>query len=129
MEKSSAAHTNRLPEDHVKSLVIDPSTVELHPYQVAPERITPGTETTACRLWEREEGGEIGAVWQMSPGVLERVQGEETFVVVSGRATVEFDDGRVHEIGPGSVGAIAQEDIARWTVHETLRKVIVRRVR
>jgi uncharacterized cupin superfamily protein len=113
----------------VKSLVIDPTTVDMYPYPVAPERITPGTETTANAIWEREGGGEVGAVWQMTPGVLEGVQGAETFVVVSGRATVEFDDGRVSEIGPGSVGVIVEEDVARWTVHETLRKVIISQVR
>jgi uncharacterized cupin superfamily protein len=113
----------------VKSLVIDPAAVDMYPYPVAPERITDGTETTANRLYEREDGGETGAVWQMTPGVLEGVQGAETFVVVSGRATIEFADGRVDEIGPGSVGVIVEEDVARWTVHETLRKVIVRQVR
>jgi uncharacterized cupin superfamily protein len=112
----------------VKSLVIDPTTVELGPYPVAPERVSSGTELTAARLWERTDGGEIGAVWQMTPGVLDGVQREEVFVVVHGRATVEFADGRVCELGPGTVGAVAAEDIARWTVHETLRKVIVRRV-
>jgi uncharacterized cupin superfamily protein len=110
----------------MKSLVVDPTAVDMYPYPVAPERITPGTETTANRLYEREDGGETGAVWQMTPGVLEGVKGKETFVVLSGRATVEFEDGRVSEIGPGSVGVIAAEDVARWTVHETLRKVIVR---
>jgi uncharacterized protein len=113
----------------MKSLVIDPTTVDMHPYPVAPERITLGTETTANVIYERENGGEIGAVWEMTPGVLEGVKGEETFVVVSGRATVEFEDGRVSEIGPGSVGVIVGDDVARWTVHETLRKVVVRRVR
>jgi uncharacterized cupin superfamily protein len=113
----------------VKSLVIDPTTVDMHPYPVAPERITAGTETTANLAWEREDSGEVGAVWQMTPGVLEGVKGAETFVVVSGRATIEFDDGRTSEIGPGSIGVIVEEDVARWTVHETLRKVIVRQTR
>jgi uncharacterized cupin superfamily protein len=111
----------------MKSLVIDAAMVDMHPYPVAPERITPGTVTTANRIYEREDGGESGAVWEMTPGVLEGVKGEETFVIVSGRATIEFEDGRVSEIGPGSVGVIVGDDVARWIVHETLRKVVVRR--
>ena len=60
-------------------------TVELGPYPVAPEGVTPDeTELTAARLWERADGGEVGAVWQMTPGVLDAVQGEEVFEVVQG---------------------------------------------
>ncbi|WP_202421836.1 cupin domain-containing protein [Gordonia sp. SID5947] len=109
--------------------MIDPTVVDMHPYPVEPERITPGTEATANVLWDREGGNELGAVWQMTPGVLEGVKAEETFIVISGRATIEFEDGRVSEIGPGSVGVFFEKDSTRWTVHETLRKIIVRPAR
>ena len=110
----------------MKSLMIDPFTAEMHPYAVAPERITPGAVATANVLWEREGGHEVGAVWEMTPGVLEGVKADETVIVISGRATVEFDDGRIHEIGLGFIGVFVELDVTRWTVHETLRKVVVR---
>jgi uncharacterized cupin superfamily protein len=111
----------------VRSRVIDPAAAEMYDYPVAPERITPDTDVTANVLWEREDGRELGAVWQMSPGVLGGVETEETFFVVSGRATLTFPDGREEQIGPGSVGVFYDGDVIRWTVHETLRKVIVAR--
>jgi uncharacterized cupin superfamily protein len=113
----------------MKSLVIDPTTVDMHPYEIAPERITPGAVATANVLYEREDGGEVGAVWEMTPGVLEGVAAEETVVIVSGRATLEFEDGTVSEIRPGFVGVLYAEDVSRWIVHETLRKVVFKQVR
>lgn len=100
----------------------DPSTVELEPFEVDPARLSPGTELSAVRLWERPDGSEVRGVWQMTPGVLEGVHGDEMFAVLYGRATVEFADGAVWEVGPGTVGVLTLDDVSRWTVHETLRK-------
>jgi uncharacterized cupin superfamily protein len=44
------------------------------------------------------------------------------FVVVSGRATVEVEDGPTLELGPGVVGVLREGDRTTWTVRETLRK-------
>ncbi|MGR6919886.1 cupin domain-containing protein [[Actinomadura] parvosata] len=68
-------------------------------------------------LWEREDGSEVGAVWEMTPGVLDDVQGNEAFVIVSGRSRVDFPDGRVLEFGPGDAGVLAPGDTSagrRW---------------
>ena len=48
---------------------------------------------------------------------------EQAIVVVSGRATIAFADGRVVEAGPGDALALRAGDRTTWTVHERLRKV------
>jgi uncharacterized cupin superfamily protein len=54
---------------------------------------------------------------------------EEVFVVLSGRARVEFvgvPDGALPapiDIGPGSIVRLTAGMSTTWTVHETLRKV------
>lgn len=44
-------------------------------------------------------------------------------MVLSGSASVEFDDGTVLELGPSSTVRLRAGDRTTWTVHETLRKV------
>jgi len=62
-------------------------------------------------------------VWEITPGVVTDVEADEVFVVLSGRATIEFEDGRALEVGPGDVAVLPEGAATRWTVHETLRKV------
>ncbi|WP_236685365.1 cupin domain-containing protein [Demequina salsinemoris] len=69
---------------------------------------------------------EIG-VWEHTPGVSTDVEADEVFVVLSGRATIDFTDGSAAplEVGPGSVVRLAEGQATRWTVTETLRKVYI----
>lgn len=65
-------------------------------------------------------------IWEITPGVVTDTEVDEIFVVVSGRATVEFEgDDRTVTLGPGSVGRLAAGSRSRWTVTETLRKIYV----
>ncbi|MDH2416161.1 cupin domain-containing protein [Nocardioides sp. CER19] len=112
----------------MKTVSFTPTDLTLEPYPVASGRLTPGTEINAAPLWEREDGSEVGAVWEMTPGVLEEVQGNEAFVIVSGRARVEFPDGRVLDLGPGDGAFIAPNDPCRFVTLETVRKVVVFRL-
>lgn len=111
------------------SAKFNPAEVPMDTYPTAPERLTPGAEVTFSLLWEREDGSEVGAVWEMTPGVLDDVQGNESFVIVSGRSRVDFPDGRVLEFGPGDAGVLAPGDTCRWTTLETVRKVAVLRLK
>jgi uncharacterized cupin superfamily protein len=104
------------------------ATAELQPLPTAPERLEGGARTSCALYWQRDDGSEVRGVWEMTPGVLHGVDGDEMFVVVKGRATLEFDDGRVWEVGPGDVGVTIPGDVVRWTVHETIRKAFTRRV-
>jgi uncharacterized cupin superfamily protein len=68
-------------------------------------------------------GLEVG-VWEMTPGVMRDVEADELFVVLSGAATVEFDDGSpTLTLGTGDVVRLAKDTPTVWTVTETLRKV------
>jgi uncharacterized cupin superfamily protein len=111
----------------MKSTVSTVATAELEPFPTAPERLEGGARTSLSVNWQRDDGSEVHGVWEMTPGVLHGVDGDEVFVVVSGRATLEFDDGRVRETGPGDVGVTVPGDVVRWTVHEALRKAFTRR--
>lgn len=62
-------------------------------------------------------------IWEITPGVVTDVEADEVFVVLSGRATIEFEGGATLEVGPGDVAVLPEGAVTRWTVHETLRKV------
>ena len=71
------------------------------------------------------DGADVG-VWEITPGVVRDVEEDEIFVVLAGRATVEFGDGRPSiDIQAGSVVRLDGGMGTTWTVHETLRKIYV----
>ena len=76
-------------------------------------------ETSAFVL--SEGGGSESGVWRCTPGRFRDVEAAETFVVLEGRATIEWEGGRV-DIGPGDVCTLAAGTKTVWTVHETLLK-------
>ncbi|MGW4095520.1 cupin domain-containing protein [Mycobacterium sp. NPDC004974] len=68
---------------------------------------------------------EIG-VWEMTEGTMRDVEAEEVFVVLAGRAVVEFDDGTAPlHLQIGDVARLAAGARTVWTVTERLRKVYV----
>ncbi|GAB3653348.1 cupin domain-containing protein [Actinocorallia lasiicapitis] len=90
---------------HVADAVLEPS----------------GGGTYATVLHER--GGVERGIWEIEPGVVTDVEADEVFVVLSGRATIEIEDGPTLEVGPGDVCVFDQGAKTTWTVHEKLRKV------
>jgi uncharacterized cupin superfamily protein len=87
----------------------------------------PGDGLTALTELGRFGGLEIG-VWEMAPGTAPDVEADEVFVVIAGRADVEFPDtGRRLTLGAGDVVRLTEGDRTVWTVHETLRKVYLAR--
>jgi uncharacterized cupin superfamily protein len=115
-------------ERTLKSSQFDPTSVEMQPYPLPADRLSGGAEVMFSVQWQRDDGSEVRGVWEMTPGVLHATEGDEMFVVVSGRATVEFQDGRTWQLAPGDVGVTVPGDVAEWVVHETLRKVFHRRM-
>jgi uncharacterized protein len=68
---------------------------------------------------------EIG-IWEHSPGTSTDVEADEVFVVLSGRATVEFiESGDEVLLYPGIVARFAAGTATRWIVTETLRKIYI----
>lgn len=101
----------------VRDAVLEP--VELDPSQV----IAGAPEVSELVLSESADGRVVRGIWQMTPGVVTDTEADELFVVLSGRATIEFSDGTALDVGPGDVAVLTEGARTRWTVHETLRKV------
>jgi uncharacterized cupin superfamily protein len=96
---------------------------ELEEEQLDPDNVLEGDPHTSGRVvWESADGRIVRGIWQCTPGVLRDVEADEMFVVICGRATIEFEDGVVLEIGPSDLGILEQGARTTWTVHETLRK-------
>lgn len=84
-----------------------------------------GAPTAGVLLLGDINGVEVG-VWEMSPGVAQDDEEDEIFIVIAGRADVEFlDSGETLSLVPGSVARLHAGQRTRWTVHETLRKVYI----
>jgi uncharacterized cupin superfamily protein len=66
-------------------------------------------------------------VWEHTPGVSTDVEADEVFVVLSGSATVSFDDPALEpiELRAGAVARLTAGMRTVWTVRETLRKVYI----
>ena len=90
--------------------------------ELDPATIVSGEPRTASLVLHEGYGIERG-IWEITPGVVTDVEADELFVVLSGRATIEFQDGPTLEVGPGDVVVLPEGAVTRWTVHETLRKV------
>ncbi|GAA2793997.1 cupin domain-containing protein [Kitasatospora paracochleata] len=97
---------------------------ELEPEPLDPAQIVSGDpEVTGKVVWESEDGRRLRGIWQITPGVVTDTEADELFVVLSGRATVEVENGPTLEVGPGDLAVLRAGDRTTWTVHETLRKV------
>jgi uncharacterized cupin superfamily protein len=98
--------------------------VELEPDELDSETILAGDPQVRSRELYRAPGGAWSAgVWEITPGVVTDVEADEVFVVLSGRATIAFEEGPTLDVGPGDVATLRAGDRTVWTVHETLRKV------
>ena len=87
-----------------------------------PSNIVAGEPRAGSTALAAIAGAEVG-VWVMTEGTVVDVEVDEIFVVLEGTATVEFDDGEVIELSPGSTVRLRAGDKTTWTVRSTLRKV------
>ncbi|WP_030987539.1 cupin domain-containing protein [Streptomyces sp. NRRL WC-3744] len=96
---------------------------DLAPEPLDPERIVAGDpEVTGKVVWESADGRQLRGIWQITPGVVTDTEADELFVVISGSATIEVEDGPTLTVGPGDMAVLRAGDRTTWTVHETLRK-------
>lgn len=89
-----------------------------------PGSVLAGSPEAGSRALAAVSGAEVG-VWEMSPGTATDVEVDEVFVVLSGSATVSFDDGEEVELAPGSVVRLRSGEQTTWVVRETIRKIYV----
>ena len=79
---------------------------------------------TSPALWTTQAAPSPTRIWEITPGTVADVEADELFVVLSGSATIAFEDaarpggraGRRRQAAPEGARTV-------WTVHETLRKV------
>jgi hypothetical protein len=103
--------------------VVHAATIDLDHEPVPVNQTVEGEPTTAGDAVDEFGGLEVG-VWEMTPGVMNDVEAEEVFVVLSGAATVAFANGSdTLHLGPGDLVRFAAGTETVWTVTETLRKV------
>jgi uncharacterized cupin superfamily protein len=104
----------------------DAHTADLTYQHLPAEQVVSGP---APRVGERLLGDVAGAsvgIWEIEPSVTCDVEIDEVFVVLSGDATVQFEDGTPDlELRPGSLVRVHTGQKTRWIVRDTLRKVFV----
>lgn len=89
---------------------------------LAGDPVTAAAEIVAAPL---PGGGALSTgVWRCTRGRVRDVEADESFVVLSGRATI-IHDGVSHEVGPGDVCVLPAGAATEWTIHEDLTKVFV----
>ncbi|HET6507719.1 MAG TPA: cupin domain-containing protein [Baekduia sp.] len=92
--------------------------------ELDPTTVLAGDPATSSKeLWTSHDGTVQHGIWQLTPGTVTDVEADELFVVLSGSATIAFEDGPVLEVGPGDVVKLPEGARTVWTVHETLRKI------
>jgi uncharacterized cupin superfamily protein len=89
----------------------------------AEQRVSGAPRTGSMQL--EKIGVTVVGVWEMTPGVMRDVEVDEILTVLSGAATVEFQDGSRITLEPGAVARLRAGQGTVWTVTETLRKVFV----
>jgi uncharacterized cupin superfamily protein len=89
-----------------------------------PRSVLDGAPAAGSRALAAVSGVEVG-VWEMSPGSATDVEVDEVFVVLSGSATVTFEDGECVELAPGTVVRLRSGEQTTWVVRETIRKIYV----
>jgi uncharacterized cupin superfamily protein len=84
--------------------------------------ISGNPESTMAILWRSEDGKLYNGVWHCTPGVFTLRHPGETICVVEGRATITPEGGEQITLSPGMLAFIPEGTVARWEVHETIRK-------
>lgn len=103
---------------------VHPVSDQLEPDPLDPDQIISGhPETSTLVLSEDPAAGEETGFWRCTPGVFRDVEATETFLVITGRAVVEFDTGETITIGPGDIHRFHGGETTVWKVEDSLLKV------
>ena len=94
---------------------------QLEPDPLDPAQIILGSpEVHSLTLYEKD-GVEAG-LWQITPGEVTDVEATESFMVIEGRAIIEYSDGRAFTVGPGDTHHFQGGEETVWKVEDTLLK-------
>ena len=92
--------------------------------RIPANEILDGFPTAGARAIADIGNAEVG-IHEMSPGMARDVECDEVFVVLSGRGSIEFEDGEVLPLTAGTVVRLHKGDRTVWHISETLRKFYV----
>lgn len=102
---------------------VHPVTSELVTEPLDPSSIVSGDPvTSALVLAEDEDKGEEAGFWRCEPGVFRDTEVAETFLVITGRAVIEFATGETVAVKPGDIHRFHGGEETVWKVEETLLK-------
>ncbi|MCB0864069.1 MAG: cupin domain-containing protein, partial [Solirubrobacterales bacterium] len=73
-------------------------------------------------LLETDDEGTSG-LWQLTPGTVTDTEVDESFLVLSGRGQVIFEDGSRILLEPGVTHRFSGGEKTTWTVEKTILKV------
>lgn len=62
-------------------------------------------------------------IWELTEGTVRDTEVDELFVVLSGRARIDFESGETVDLSPGVCVRLREGERTTWTVTETLRKI------
>lgn len=111
--------------DVAANLVVQAASVTLDHASPPPSKIIAGAPRIGTAVLGAMGDYAIG-IWEITPSITTDIEADEFFIVVSGSATVSFDDGSPPlRLSAGSVGRLACGAATTWTVTETLRKVYI----
>lgn len=100
-----------------------PVTSQLGPDPIESGQIISGTpESFALTLGETPGTGESCGLWQITPGVVRDVEVRERSLILAGRGSVEFEDGRRVELEPGVVLDFEGGEKTVWKIDQTVFK-------
>jgi uncharacterized protein len=86
-----------------------------------PDQILEGNPRTSVSVLSGLSDGAECGIWRCTPGSFRDTETQEAFVVLEGRATIEWAGGSI-EVGAGDLCFLAAGTQTIWTVHETLLK-------
>jgi uncharacterized protein len=84
--------------------------------------ISGSPESTMAILWRSPDNKLYNGIWHCTPGEFILRHPGETICLVEGRATITPEGGEPVTIVPGEFVFIPEGTVARWEVHETVRK-------
>ena len=96
----------------------------LEPWPLPPESIVSGKPDASGAVFSKSaDGRSVRALWDCTPGSFRWTWTyDETLVVVTGRAIVRLDDGRVVDIRAGDLAYFERGQAGIWETVEHLRK-------
>ena len=109
----------------MSDLMVDALSQQLTFEPVPANQVVEGSPLTGLFEVDTSPGGQWG-VWEMTPGAMRDVEGDEYCVVIAGRGSVEREvmgEQVIHELSPGVVLRLVEGEHTIWRVSESLRKV------